>query len=114
MDVLSKLNQKNRVSENTYVYDRLIAQRTLSLVSFLVPLSLLIVYMIAPHASDSGAGSSLVLITSLVILITGGRLIKNWNVARSDRYQLTSVFIAFLATALILIAYSSIYQVPVS
>ncbi len=114
MDVLSKLNQKNRVSENTYVYDRLIAQRTLSLVSFLVPLSLLIVYMIAPHASDSGAGSSLVLITSLVILITGGRLIKNWNVARSDRYQLTSVFIDFLATALILIAYSSIYQVPVS
>lgn len=114
MDALRKISHKKRVSENTYIYDRLIAQRTLSLVSFLVPLSLLIVYMIAPHASDSGAGSSLLVITSLVILITGGRLIKNWNVAKSDRYQLAGVFIDFLATTLILIAYSSIYQVPVS
>lgn len=114
MTVLDIFDHKRDVRENTYIYDRLIAQRTLSLVSFLVPLALLIVYIIAPQASDSGAGSSLLLITSLVILMTGGRLIKNWNVARSDRYQLAGVFIDFFATALILIAYSSIYDVPVS
>ena len=114
MDVRRKFRTQKLVTENTYTYDRLIAQRTLSLVSFLVPLGLLIVYLITPHASDSGVGSSLMVITSVVILITGGRLVKNWNLAKPDHYQIAGVFIDFFATALILIAYSWIYQVPIS
>ncbi len=114
MDALARYSLKKHVSENTYIHDRMTAQRTLSLVSFLVPSILFIVYLIAPQASDSGAESSLLIITSLVIFITGARLIKNWNVAKSDRYQLVGVFIDFIATALILISYSYIYQVPVS
>jgi len=114
MDGAARFNRKKHVSENIYVHDRMIAQRTLSLVSFLVPLILFGVYLIAPHASDSGAESRLLFLTSLVILITGTRLIKNWNVAKSDRYQLVGVFIDFIATALILITYSYIYQVPIS
>ncbi len=114
MDVSLKISNAKLISRNTYTYDRLIAQRTLSLVSFLVPLSLLVVYLIAPHASDSGAESILLVITSFVILITGGRLVKNWNFAKPDSYQIAGVFIDFLATALILIAYASIYEVPIS
>jgi len=111
---LFKARQIAEHLQNGYLYDRLTAQKLLSLISVLMPLGLLIVYLIAPQASDSGSASILIMISGIVIIVASFRLFKNWKTPKGDGYQLFGAFLDFLATAAILIGYALTYDVPIS
>lgn len=109
---------KNKTTSNTYkngyLYDRLSAQKFLALISLFIPLSLLCVYLLTPHASDSASGFRVVLISGLVIAVNAFRLLKNWNTPRGNGYQLVGAFFDFSAICAILIGYAHTYNIPIS
>ena len=100
--------------KNDYLNDRLNAQRVLAVTSLLIPFALLSLYLLTPHASDSGSASPLIITSIFVIALAIVRLIANWRKPREDVYQLTCAFLDFLGIAAILIGYAFIYDVPIS
>jgi len=100
--------------KNDYLNDRLNAQRTLSLISLMIPLGLFLLYLIAPHASDSGSEVIVISVSTVVIFIAGGRSYWNWHTPRDDKYQLSCSILDFLSAAAILVSYSLSYNIPMS
>jgi len=100
--------------KNDYLDDRLSAQRILSFMSLLIPLGLFLLYLITPHASDSGSSLIVINISAVVIIIAAVRFFLNWTKPRDDKYQLSCALLDFFAAAAILIAYALSYGVPIS
>jgi len=100
--------------KNDYLTDRLNAQRILAMMSLIIPLSFLILYLIAPHASDSGSSPLVLIISVSIVLQAAIRLYLNWNKALSDRYHILCVVLDFLGLSLILLTYALTYGVPFS
>jgi len=115
MDV-QLVSSKHKISsiKNDYLNDRLSAQRILSFISLLIPLGLFLLYLVTPHASDSGSGIILINISAAVIIVAAFRLFLNWSKPRGDKYQLSCALLDFLAAAAILIAYAMSYDIPIS
>jgi len=109
-------HSKRRASNTTndYLNDRLSAQRILSIMSLLIPLGLFLLYLVTPHASDSGSGLILINISAVVIIIAAFRFFWNWTKPRDDKYQLSCALLDFFSAAAILIAYALSYDVPIS
>jgi len=115
--MLSRLTSSWRATSNTkndYLNDRLSAQRILSFMSLSIPLGLLLLYLITPHASDSSSGLILICISAAAIIIAAFRFFLNWTNPRDDKYQLSSALLDFLAAAAILVGYSLSYDIPIS
>jgi len=100
--------------KNDYLSDRLNAQRILSSMSLFIPLALFLLYLITPHASDSGSSMIVINVSSAVIAIAALRFFLNWGKPRDNNYQLSSALLDFLSAAAILIAYALSYDVPIS
>jgi len=113
---LRSISSGNTISniKNDYLNDRLSAQRILSFMSLVIPLGLFVLYLITPHASDSGSGLILINISAVVIIIAAFRFFLNWTKPRDDKYQLSCAFLDFLATAAILVGYALSYDIPIS
>ena len=100
--------------KNDYLNDRLNAQRVLAVISLIIPFALFSLYLLAPHANDSGSAVHLMVTSVFVIALAVVRLIANWEKPREDIYQLTCAFLDFLGIAAILIGYAYVYDVPIS
>ena len=100
--------------KNDYLSDRLNAQRMLSFVSLSIPLALFLLYIITPHASDSGSSLIVINVSAAVITVAALRFFINWRKPKDNKYQLTGVLLDFLSAAAILIAYALSYEVPIS
>jgi len=101
-------------TKNDYLNDRLSAQRILSFMSLAIPLGLFVLYLITPHASDSGSGLILINISAAVIIVAAFRFFLNWKKPKDDKYQLSCALLDFLAAAAILIGYALSYDIPIS
>ncbi len=114
--VKNKRRASNHIDnyENDYLTDRLNAQRVLSIISLLTPVSLLLLYLITPHASDFKPSPILIYISAIVIAQAFIRLMLNWKKPLNDRYQIISALADFLALSFILIGYAITYEVPLS
>ena len=110
----TELKDRLNLSQNDYLKDRLTAQRLLSFMSFIIPLGLFCIYLIAPQASDSGSHFLLIGISTIVILFSTLRLLRNWNVPKGNSYQLYYAFLDFLSIAAILIGYAFSYDIPIA
>ena len=108
MDVRLPRHKKDmpRNLKNDYLSDRLNAQRILSSMSLFIPLALFLLYLITPHASDSGSSMIVIYVSSAVIAIAALRFFLNWGKPRDNNYQLSSALLDFLSAAAILIAYA--------
>ena len=100
--------------KNDYLSDRLNAQRMLSFMSLSIPLALFLLYIITPHASDSGSSLIVINVSAAVIAIAALRFFINWTKPKDNKYQLTGALLDFLSAAAILIAYALSYDVPIS
>ncbi len=98
--------------QNDYVTDRLNAQRLLALISLTVPTILLILFLVAPHASDREPNPLVTYISVVIIVQAAIRLCLNWKKPLNDRYQLVCAALDFAALSFILIAYAITYHVP--
>ena len=100
--------------KNDYLTDRLNAQRVLSLISLMIPFSLLFFFLVTPNASDLKPNPLVVYISTIIIIQAAIRLFLNWKKVLTDSYQLLCVFIDLVALSFILIAYAITYEVPLS
>lgn len=100
--------------QNDYLTDRLNAQRILAMISLMIPASLLLLFLITPHASDLEPNPLVSAISLIVIAQAAIRLCLNWKKPLNDRYQLVCAILDFAALSFILIAYAVTYKVPFS
>lgn len=100
--------------KNDYLNDRLSAQRLLSFISLIIPLTLFILYLAAPHASDAGNVNIVISVSAIVVAIAAFRFFYNWKKPRNNRYQISCVILDFLSAGAILLAYALSYEVPIS
>jgi len=75
---------------------------------------LFLLYIITPHASDSGSSLIVINVSAAVIAIATFRFFINWDKPRDNKYQLSGALLDFLSAAAILIAYALSYDVPIS
>jgi len=114
VDISDASRRLTQSHANDYFNDRLNAQRFLALISFAMPATLFLLYVLTPHTSDTGSPGLLIKISIAAIIIAAFRLIYNWNKPRDNLYQVSCAFIDFFAIAAILIGYAYTYDVPIS
>lgn len=112
LDYTSERPQSN--VKNDYLNDRLSAQRLLSFISLIIPLTLFILYLALPHTSDAGHVNIVITVSAIVVSIAAFRFFYNWKKPRDNGYQISCIILDFLSAAAILIAYALSYEVPLS
>ena len=112
LDYTSGRTQSN--VKNDYLNDRLSAQRLLSFISLIIPLTLFILYLALPHASDAGHTNIVINVSAAVVAIAAFRFFYNWKKPRDNAYQISCIVLDFLSAAAILVAYALSYEVPLS
>lgn len=100
--------------ENDYLTDRLRAQRSLSMISLMIPAGLLFLFFVTPHASDLSPNPLVIYISAIIIVQAAIRLCLNWKKVLNDKYQIICAILDFVALAFILVAYTVTYEVPLS
>ena len=100
--------------KNDYITDRLNAQKILAMSSLIIPACFLILFVIAPTASDLEPNPLVLIISVIIVAQAAIRLFLNWNRALDDRYQFLCVILDFLGLSVILLAYALTYHVPFS
>ncbi|MEP1231476.1 MAG: hypothetical protein ABJG88_12435, partial [Litorimonas sp.] len=100
--------------QNDYLTDRLIAQRTLAMISLMIPFSLLFLFLVTPHASDLKPNPLVIYISVVIVVQAAIRLFLNWKKALNNTYQVICAVLDFVALSFILMAYAITYETPFS
>ena len=81
--------------QSDYLTDRRNAQRLLALSSLIIPASFLLLFLIAPTASDLNPNPLVLIISIIIVAQAAIRLLINWKNALNDRYQFVCVLLDF-------------------